>query len=291
MILGTGSGAPDESLIVLVETLRSGSGTAPRSPGGALSSTPKPLGHGVEHAYLPRGRHQSMTEQGSPSRASPSRRANSRWLWPGGCGASLHHSQKSTTRSESPPLGLRPPDADEVETLRAGLEGADDGWSDAQHSPRRELDELVVELGPTGARDDEVGLLLLSMPLAEPIPGPPRPDERLRPCAVDGLSRKTRPMKCPVRGRQQTSRRSRVDELARRRSVFNRPYNRRGREAEATTPPAPVIGPGAKRKSAIGNSRRRRKVRCSRRHKEEEQWHQSCRASRSPVRPKTSSRT
>jgi hypothetical protein len=47
----------------------------------------------------------------------------------------------------------------------------------------------------------------------------------------------------------------------------------------------------ARRRSQRLELSTRRKVRCSGRPNEEEQWHQSCRASRSPVRPKTSSRT
>ena len=67
----------------------------------------------------------------------------------------------------SPPAGLAPADAEQVEPVRAGLERADDRGRDAQHVPGLELDDLVVELRATGARDDDVGLLLLAVAVAE----------------------------------------------------------------------------------------------------------------------------
>jgi len=58
-------------------------------------------------------------------------------------------------------LGPAAANADEVEPVRPGFERADHGRSDAQHVPGRGLDDLVVELGTTGAGDDDVGLLPL----------------------------------------------------------------------------------------------------------------------------------
>ena len=46
-------------------------------------------------------------------------------------------------------LGFPATDADHVKTLWAGLERADNGRGDAQHVPRCELDDLVIELGAT----------------------------------------------------------------------------------------------------------------------------------------------
>ena len=69
-------------------------------------------------------------------------------------------------------FGLAAADADEVEPVRPGLERADDGGSDAEHVPGRELDELMVELGATRAGDDDVGLLLLAMPVPHGIRAP-----------------------------------------------------------------------------------------------------------------------
>lgn len=57
--------------------------------------------------------------------------------------------------------------ADEVEPVRPGFERADHGRSDAQDVPCRELDDLVVEPGTTGAGDDDVGLLLLAMAVSD----------------------------------------------------------------------------------------------------------------------------
>lgn len=64
-------------------------------------------------------------------------------------------------------LGLAPADADQVEALRTRLERTHHRGGDTQHVPRHELDDLVAELGATGARDDDIGLLLLAMPVAE----------------------------------------------------------------------------------------------------------------------------
>jgi hypothetical protein len=64
----------------------------------------------------------------------------------------------------SPPFALATTDADHVETLRANLVRADYCWSDAEHVPRAELDDVVIELGATGP-DDDVGLLPLPMPV------------------------------------------------------------------------------------------------------------------------------
>src|SRR5919197_5053879 len=63
-------------------------------------------------------------------------------------------------------LGLAAADADEVEALWAGLERADHRGSDAQRVPRCELDDLLVQLGATGAGDDDVRLFLLAMSVA-----------------------------------------------------------------------------------------------------------------------------
>src|SRR5919198_1324893 len=62
-------------------------------------------------------------------------------------------------------LGLAATDADHVETLRAGLEGANDRRSHPQDVPDRELDDLVIELGTTRPGDHDVDLLLHTMPV------------------------------------------------------------------------------------------------------------------------------
>lgn len=72
--------------------------------------------------------------------------------------------QGSSNRSVSPPSGLRP-DANDVKTVRAGLERSDHRRSDAQNVPLRELDHFVIELGTTGTADHDVGLLLLAVPV------------------------------------------------------------------------------------------------------------------------------
>src|SRR5215207_10384021 len=68
-------------------------------------------------------------------------------------------------------LGLATTDADDIETLRAGLERANHARSDAQHVPGREFDDRVIELRTTRPGHDDVGLLLDPMPVA---PGHPR---------------------------------------------------------------------------------------------------------------------
>src|SRR5688572_2839061 len=56
-------------------------------------------------------------------------------------------------------------DADHVEAVRAGLEGPDHGGGDAERVPGSDLDHLAVELGAPRARDDDVDLLLLTVPV------------------------------------------------------------------------------------------------------------------------------
>ena len=63
-------------------------------------------------------------------------------------------------------LGLAAADADEVETLCAGLERADHCGSHAQHVPGCELDNLVVAWRDR-YRHDDMDLFLLAMSVAE----------------------------------------------------------------------------------------------------------------------------
>ncbi len=87
--------------------------------------------------------------------------------------------------------------------------------SNVERSPERARSALAARTGPT-ARS------------TEPLPGyavPARAASKLRDRRV---SRKTRPMKCLVRGRQ-----------------TDIPPRRLGREPEATAPPAPTIATGA----------------------------------------------
>src|ERR687896_2139130 len=89
--------------------------------------------------------------------------------------------ERAALRAESVPevleplgvtsLGLATTDADHLETLRAGLEGANDRRSHAQDVPDRELDDLVVELGTTRPGDHDVDLLLHAMPVTPRHPG------------------------------------------------------------------------------------------------------------------------
>jgi hypothetical protein len=46
------------------------------------------------------------------------------------------------------------------------LVGVDHYGGDAQHIPRCELDDLLIQLGATGAGDDDVRLFLLAMSVA-----------------------------------------------------------------------------------------------------------------------------
>src|SRR5688500_20252727 len=62
-------------------------------------------------------------------------------------------------------LGLATTDADHVETLRDGLEGANDRRSYAQDVPDREIDDLVIELVTTRTGDHEVDIIQHQMPL------------------------------------------------------------------------------------------------------------------------------
>src|SRR5688572_854479 len=78
-------------------------------------------------------------------------------------------------------LRLAAADADQLQPVRAGLERAHDGRRDAQHVPRNELDDLVAELGAAGAGDDDVGLLLLAMPVAPRHAGSRRVREAAHP--------------------------------------------------------------------------------------------------------------
>ena len=56
---------------------------------------------------------------------------------------------------------------DQLEPVRPGLERAHDVRGDADDVPRAEVDDLVVELDPARAADDDVGLLLLAVAMAE----------------------------------------------------------------------------------------------------------------------------
>src|SRR5687767_2786277 len=73
--------------------------------------------------------------------------------------------QKSGCRSLSGPSRLAAADADHVHSVRTGLERADNGWRHAQRIPSLDLDYLVIELGPTGARNYDVDLFLFVVPM------------------------------------------------------------------------------------------------------------------------------
>ena len=64
-------------------------------------------------------------------------------------------------------LGAVGADRDDLEPLGAALEPARDSGRDADHIPRAQVDDLVVELDLPRAADDDVRLLLLAVAVAE----------------------------------------------------------------------------------------------------------------------------